>query len=81
MTAITKIFKSGGSQAVRIPKEFRLPGTQVRIRQVPGGLLLEPVAFDIDAWFARLAADREKHGLFDIEIDEPAMPDDELLFD
>ena len=82
MSTITKIFKSGGSQAVRIPKEFRLPGKEVRIRQIEGGkLVLEPVVPDIDAWFAKMDEAREKFGPFDIEIDEPPMPDDKPLFD
>jgi antitoxin VapB len=82
MSTITKIFKSGGSQAVRIPKEYRLPGNEVRIRQVPGGgLLIEPVKTDIEAWFARIAADLEKYGPLELDIDEPEVPPDEILFD
>ena len=33
-TGTAKIFKHGRSQAVRLPKEFRLPGKEVRIRRV-----------------------------------------------
>ena len=33
-TAVAKIFMHGRSQAVRLPKEFRLPGKEVRIRRV-----------------------------------------------
>ena len=29
-----KIFKHGRSQAVRLPKEFRMPGTEVRVRRI-----------------------------------------------
>lgn len=76
-----KIFKSGGSQAVRIPKELRLPGKEVRIRKVPGGLLLEPVITDIDEWLARLDAYREEHGLMDIVVEEPELPPDDIRFD
>jgi len=54
-TAIAKLFKHGRSQAVRLPKEFRLPGDRVRVRRVDGGgVLLEPMATDVDAWFAEL---------------------------
>lgn len=42
-----KLFKHGRSQAVRLPKEFRLPGTQVRVRRVGRGVLLEPMERDI----------------------------------
>jgi antitoxin VapB len=54
-----KIFKHGRSQAVRLPKEFRLPGKEVRVRRVGRGVLLEPMEFDVDAWLARLAKYRD----------------------
>lgn len=38
-----KLFTNGGSQAVRLPKQFRLPGTAVRVRRVGNGVLLEPI--------------------------------------
>jgi len=62
-----KIFKHGRSQAVRLPKEFRLPGTEVRVRRVGRGVLLEPidVPFDVKAWFGKL----------DEYLDEPFMQD------
>jgi antitoxin VapB len=53
-TAIARLFTRGGSQAVRLPEEFRLPGDRVRIRHMGNGVLLEPIASDIDAWFAEL---------------------------
>lgn len=39
---VAKLFWTGRSQAVRLPKEFRLPGTQVRIRRQGSAVLLEP---------------------------------------
>jgi antitoxin VapB len=57
-SGIAKIFQHGRSQAVRLPKAFRLPGKEVRVRRVGKGVLLEPMAFDVDAWFA--AMDRHK---------------------
>jgi len=41
-----RIFWSGRSQAVRLPKEFRFPGEQVRIRRHGSAVILEPVAED-----------------------------------
>jgi antitoxin VapB len=41
-----KLFWSGRSQAVRLPKEFRLPGEQVRIRRHGNAVVLEPLADD-----------------------------------
>ena len=35
-----KVFKSGNSQAVRIPKEFHLEGDEVEIRRKGGSLIL-----------------------------------------
>jgi antitoxin VapB len=37
-----KVFKSGNSQAVRIPKEFHLEGDSVEIRRKGGSLVLRP---------------------------------------
>jgi antitoxin VapB len=48
-----KLFWSGRSQAVRLPKEFRLPGTEVRIRRHGTAVILEPVADDW-AWLDSL---------------------------
>jgi antitoxin VapB len=53
-TAIARLFTHGRSQAVRLPKEFRLPGDRVRVRRMGDGVLLEPIAADVDAWFAEL---------------------------
>jgi antitoxin VapB len=53
-SGIAKIFKHGRSQAVRLPLAFRLPGDRVRVRRVAGGILLEPIVADVDAWFREL---------------------------
>jgi len=53
-TGIARLFTHGRSQAVRLPKEFRLPGDRVRVRHVGDGVLLQPIASDVDAWFAEL---------------------------
>ncbi len=37
-----KIFKNGRSQAIRIPREFELPGEDVIIRKEEGRLIIEP---------------------------------------
>lgn len=43
----TTLFKNGRSQAVRLPKEFRLAGDRVSIRRVGDGILLEPVKEEV----------------------------------
>ena len=66
-TATAKLFKHGRSQAVRLPKEFRMPGAEVRVRRIGRAVLLEPIdaEFDVDAWFAKI----------DEYLDEPFMVD------
>jgi len=49
-----KLFRNGRSQAVRLPREFRFEGDEVRIRQVGDGVLLEPIIPDVRRWFAQL---------------------------
>ncbi len=42
--ARAKLFANGRSQAVRLPKAFRLPGTEVAIRRDGDRIILEPLA-------------------------------------
>ena len=55
-----RLFWSGRSQAVRLPKEFRFEGDRVRVTRMGAGILLEPVeepkADSVDDWFARIDA-------------------------
>jgi antitoxin VapB len=46
-----KLFSSGRSQAVRLPKAFRFAGTEVRIRRHGAAVILEPVETGWD-WLA-----------------------------
>jgi antitoxin VapB len=41
-----KLFRTGRSQAVRLPKEFRFEGDEVRIRRHGSAVILEPLAAD-----------------------------------
>lgn len=38
-----RLFRNGRSQAVRIPREFELPGNEAVIRKEDGKLVIEPV--------------------------------------
>ncbi len=85
MSKTAKIFMHGRSQAVRLPKEFRLPGKEARVSKVGDKVILEPLEkppFDVKAWRARLdslgARDFLPEGLPE-EI--PMVPDDEVSFD
>lgn len=39
MTTVAKLFTTGGSQAVRLPKEFRFPGKTVTLRRTKRGVV------------------------------------------
>ncbi len=41
--ATAKLFMNGRSQAVRLPKEFRFPGKEVRIRREGDAVIIEPL--------------------------------------
>ena len=66
-----KIFWSGRSQAVRLPKEFRFDTAEVRIRRHGNAVILESIAEDwdwldaisgkLDDDFIAAANDRPKH--------------------
>jgi antitoxin VapB len=59
--ATAKVFWSGRSQAVRLPKEFRVDGKQVRIHREGDKIILEPIP---DDW-AWLDALQKKYGKLD----------------
>lgn len=80
-----KIFAHGRSQAVRLPKEFRFQGTEVKISKIGGKVILEPLEkprFDADLWRARLDALGAGEFLpFGIPDDPPPLgSDDEIAF-
>jgi len=81
-----KLFMHGRSQAVRLPKEFRFEGTQVRVRREGRAVILEPIG---DGSLAAAAVWAEIDGLrggedlfpaagFD---DPPAQPDPRIFFE
>jgi antitoxin VapB len=51
--ATAKVFWSGRSQAVRLPKEFRVDCDEVRIRREGKRIVLEPIPKDW-AWLKEL---------------------------
>jgi antitoxin VapB len=59
-----KLFAYGRGQAVRLPREFRFEGSEVRIRRFGLGVILEPATVSLDTWLDAL--DR---------FDEPFMPE------
>lgn len=73
-TPTAKIFMHGRSQAVRLPKEFRLPGREVRVSKVGNGVLLEPIEFDAEAWLSKLRQMEHEHFMPNGR-EQPPMPD------
>ncbi len=63
-----KIFWSGRWQAVRLPRDFRFDGNEVRIRRHGNAVILEPIVLDwawldaiigpLDVDFVRAVADQ-----------------------
>ena len=43
-----KLFKNGRSQAVRLPKEYALPGNEVYVKRVNGIVMLIPKQVALD---------------------------------
>jgi antitoxin VapB len=62
--ARAKLFKHGGSQAVRLPKAFRFEGSEVSIRRAGDAVILEPV----EPAFRRPRTE-EEWGTFWAEVD------------
>ena len=59
-----KIFQNGGSQAIRLPKEFRFPEGEVLVRREGRRVILEP----LDEWPSSF---RACLGTWPKEIDRP----------
>jgi|HubBroStandDraft_1064217.scaffolds.fasta_scaffold35586_5 antitoxin VapB len=83
-TGAAKLFKHGRSQAVRLPKDFRLPGTEVRVRRIGRGVLLEPMERDIgdvQAVFAEIDRLGGADFLSEGRPAQPPMPPGRRAFD
>lgn len=65
-----KIFWSGRSQAVRLPKAFRFDSQEVRIRRHGNAVILEPVDHDW-AWLDALTGPVDED--FELALKEPAL--------
>jgi antitoxin VapB len=85
MAATAKIFMHGRSQAVRLPKEFRLPGKEVKVTRVGNAVLLEPIEeqklFDPVAFWAKLDALGARDFLPEGLPDDPPLEPDAISFD
>jgi antitoxin VapB len=68
MSAIAKLFKSGRSQAVRLPKALRFEGEEVIAKRFGNGVLLLPVEAP---WQLMQEALTEFETGFEIEREQP----------
>lgn len=75
-----KLFKTGRSQAVRLPKEYRFEGDEVYIKRVGAAVVLLPrkPKQTWDAWFAALA---QFDGEPPLERDQPTEQQHRPLLD
>ncbi len=65
-----RLFQSGRSQAVRLPKEYRFEGVEVVVRHFGNGVLLLPVR---EPWAMLDAALAAFEPGFQLSRDQPAM--------
>lgn len=78
MSARGKVFMSGRSQAVRLPKEFRLACKEVRITRTKEGLLLQPVRSPQEV-LDEIDRISDRSGPFELERNQPATPIEDLF--
>lgn len=73
-----KLFQNGKSQAVRLPKEFRLPGQEVYVKKMGNAIVLIPKE---NPWQNLIASlDMFSHD-FKMIRDQPGAHEREDLFD
>jgi antitoxin VapB len=79
MTAKAKLFTHGRSQAVRLPKEFRFEGTEVRVSRVGDKVILEPMQGGLMPW--ELIDELGDNPFMPEGREQPQMPSDRVVFE
>jgi antitoxin VapB len=69
----------GRSQAVRLPKEFRLPGKEVSVRRQGRALIIEPLDRSWAEIFAELDRMPDPGGFEEGWRQQPPMPPDKKI--
>jgi antitoxin VapB len=54
MTTVARLFRTGRSQAVRLPRECRFEGDRVKVRPAGRGVLVERMFTDVASSFAEM---------------------------
>lgn len=81
--ARAKIFMHGRSQAVRLPKEFRLPGQEVEVFRQGDDVVLRPLTRPQINW-EEIWAKLDALGPIDLDVpdrDEGLLPPRDVSFD
>jgi antitoxin VapB len=73
-----RLFRNGANQALRIPKEFELPGKEAQIRQVGNTLVISPVDTP-KATLRELLDSWETIGEDFPDVDEGLLPLDDIV--
>ncbi|MBX9770561.1 MAG: antitoxin [Candidatus Obscuribacterales bacterium] len=73
-----KLFQNGKSQAVRLPKEFRLPGQEVYVKKMGNAIVLIPKE---NPWQNLIASLDMFSSDFKMKRDQPGAHEREDLFD
>lgn len=75
---VTRVFQSGNSQAVRLPKEFRFHDEEVVIKRVGDAVMLFPIHYDATVLKAELD---EFDAEFEVERNQPTETQDRKFGD
>ncbi len=73
-----KLFQNGKSQAVRLPKEYRFPGSKVYIKRMGNAVVLIP---EQDSWQPLLDSLALFTDDFMAERDQPGVQEREQIFE
>ncbi len=79
MLRVTKVFKCGNSQAVRIPKDFRLEGEEVYIKREGERIVLIPKKKIWKEFFKRLEREKDLLEDFLAERRQPILQEREIF--
>ena len=75
---VAKLFQNGGSQAVRLPKEYRFEGNEVLISRVGDVVVMVP---RLAYWTTMLKSLEMFTDDFMAEESEPLLPEERTTFD
>ena len=71
-----KVFKSGGSQAIRLPKEFRLDTEEVYIVREGEKIIISPKPLSWDSYFSKPSEVPDDF----MENVEDSLPQERIIF-